>query len=184
MKEPPFNDVVEIGNATWKVPFWQEPPRRLQLELAVHEDGPLRVAQREGYLQKRAGSSRWRWNVRYFEVKDGLLSWWRPAFKDQLFQPNRPRVALAVPRPKPRRILDLRQLKSVTRTKVKFPYSTRILLKFHEAYSDYQLELRSEREIEIMEWYSLLLRFTMESYEVEVEEDPPATDRRGGSDSD
>lgn len=67
---------------------------------------------------------------------------------------------------------------------MKFPYSTRILLKFHEAYSDYQLELRSEREIEIMEWYSLLLRFTMESYEVEVEEDPPATDRRGGSDSD
>lgn len=158
---------VVIGDAPWKVPFWQEPVR--QDQLALHEDGPLAYAKREGYLQKRAGRSRLRWNIRFFELKEGKVRWWRPGFKDQVLQPRTPKVALREPRPKPVRCLDLTQLQSVTRTRVKFPYSTRILLRFRESYTDYQLELRSERELEIMEWYKIFLRFTIERYELEVE---------------
>eukprot|EP00927_Polykrikos_kofoidii_P080775 TRINITY_DN77732_c0_g1_i1.p1 TRINITY_DN77732_c0_g1~~TRINITY_DN77732_c0_g1_i1.p1 ORF type:complete len:209 (-),score=23.44 TRINITY_DN77732_c0_g1_i1:67-693(-) len=153
----------------WKVPMWQQTPTNV--EYAKHPDGPLECAHKEGYLQKRAGKSYFRWNIRYFEIKDGQLRWWRPRVKDQLFQPNMPRVALAEPRPRPVRCLDMTKVQSVTRTTVKFPYSTRIKVCWAADYSDYQLELRSEVELDIMKWYRLILRFTMESYEVEKETD-------------
>jgi len=166
----------------WKVPFWQRP---CSYELAAHPDGPLCNAVRDGYLQKRAGKSRLRWNIRFFEIKEGRLKWWRPRFKDQIFQSGMPRVALAEPRPAPVRDLDLTKIEFVTRTRVKFPYSTRIMLRFTPSYTDYQLELRAEREIEIMEWYKLLSRFTMEHYEVEQErEDTEEASTAVGSDSD
>jgi len=153
------------GDLPWKVPYWQPPV--LTEELALHHDGPLQCAKREGYLQKRAGKSRVRWNIRYFELVDGELRWWRPAFTEQVRLPRRPKVSLQEPRPRPVRSLDLTKLASVTRTKVKFPYSTRILLRFHEAYTKYELELRAEREIIILEWYKVLSRFTMERYELD-----------------
>mmetsp|Transcript_86288 Transcript_86288/g.217175 ORF Transcript_86288/g.217175 Transcript_86288/m.217175 type:complete len:205 (+) Transcript_86288:128-742(+) len=165
-REPHFTEDAE-GQDGWKAPFWQAPVR--QGELALHPDGPLRYARREAYLQKRAGKSRLRWNVRYFELKDGHLRWWRPAFREQLLQPTAPKVTLREPRPEPVRCLDLSRLKGVLRTKVKFPYSTRILLRFDEAYTDYQLELRAEKELVILEWYKLFSRFTMEVMEVEHE---------------
>jgi len=170
----------------WKVPFWQEPVREAKVELAKHPDGPLICAKREGYLQKRAGKSRIRWNVRYFELRESKLSWWRPQFSDMLLQPRVPKVAKAETRPSPVRCLDLMQLKSVTRTKVKFPYSTRILLKFQESYTDYQLEIRSEKEKDIIQWFQVLVRFTMEVNEVEKakeeEEDTQAgTEDRGAA---
>lgn len=181
-KEP----LLEEGEGAWKAPIWQKKVER-QTVMAAHEDGPLNIAKREGYLQKRAGTSRLRWNIRFFEVKDGNIRWWRPAFKDQLFQSKKgPMVALAEPRPPPVKELDLRKLKTVIRTKVKFPYSTRIALKFQEDYTDYQLELRAEKELDIMEWYKLFMRFTMESFEVEAEaeEEPAAGPADGDSDSD
>ncbi|CAE7245986.1 eag [Symbiodinium microadriaticum] len=167
---PPKREDVQVGEEKWKVPFWQEPVK--QEQLALHEDGNLIYAKREGYLQKRAGRSRFRWTIRFFELKDGQIRWWRPSFADQLRQPRPPQVVRnKEPRPRPVRCLDLTQLKRVTRTQVKFPYSTRILLQFKEDYTDYQLELRSERELEIMEWYKILIRFTMESCEAVVDRD-------------
>jgi len=167
---PPKREDVQVGEEKWKVPFWQEPVK--QEQLALHEDGNLIFAKREGYLQKRAGRSRFRWTIRFFELKDGQIRWWRPSFADQLRQPRPPQVVRnKEPRPRPVRCLDLTQLKRVTRTQVKFPYSTRILLQFKEDYTDYQLELRSERELEIMEWYKILIRFTMESCEAVVDRD-------------
>mmetsp|Transcript_53475 Transcript_53475/g.116786 ORF Transcript_53475/g.116786 Transcript_53475/m.116786 type:complete len:186 (-) Transcript_53475:83-640(-) len=166
---PPKRE-VQVGEETWKVPVWQEPVR--QEQLAQHEDGHLSLARREGYLQKRAGRSRFRWTIRFFELKEGQIRWWRPSFKDQLTQPRPPGVIRKEPRPKPVRCLDLTQLQRITRTQVKFPYSTRILLQFNPDYTDYQLELRSEREIEIMEWYKVLIRFTMERYDVSVDREP------------
>merc|ERR1712232_984115 len=138
----------------WKAPMWQQPIKKE--ELALHPDGPLGAAKREGYLQKRAGKSRMRWNVRWFEIKEGKISWWRPAFKDQLFQPKVARMSLPNPRPTPVRCLDLTQLQSVTRTKVKFPYSTRLLLKFQTSHTTYELELRSEKEADILNWFKIL----------------------------
>ncbi|CAJ1362825.1 unnamed protein product [Effrenium voratum] len=168
---PPKREDIQVGEETWKVPIWQEPVR--QEQLALHEDGELRYAKREGYLQKRAGTSRFRWTIRFFELQEGKIRWWRPSFKDQLTQPRPPKVIRnKEPRPKPVRCLDLTQLRRVTRTQVKFPYSTRILLQFNPDYTDYQLELRSEREIEILEWYKILIRFTMESCELQVDRDP------------
>mmetsp|Transcript_25921 Transcript_25921/g.74157 ORF Transcript_25921/g.74157 Transcript_25921/m.74157 type:complete len:199 (+) Transcript_25921:107-703(+) len=169
------------GADQWKVPFWQEPVR--QVEMALHPDGPIMYAKREAYLQKRAGNSRIRWNVRFFELKEGQLRWWRPAFKDQLLQPKAPRVSLKEPRPAPNRCLDLTKLKGVVRTKVKFPYSTRILLQFDETYNNYKLELRAEREIEIIEWYKLFCRFTIEVLETEVETEA-GTEGAGTADDD
>lgn len=156
---------------TWRVPIWQE----RNLTLAPHPDGPATNIQRAGYLQKRAGASWFRWNVRFFELKDGHLRWWRPDFKEQLLQPALPRVAASEPRPRPRRSLDdhrgfdLSRLRSVARTKAKFPYSTRVICAFDKAYTSYQLELRAEREAEILEWYSVLSRFAIEAMEVEVD---------------
>lgn len=124
---------------------------------------------REGYLQKRAGTSRLRWNIRYFELSKGHLKWWRPQFNEMLRMPRFPKVALKDPRPRPIRSLDMTKLKSVTRTRVRFPYSTRILLCFHEDYTKYQLELRAERENIILDWFRVCARFAMESSEVEVE---------------
>ncbi|CAK9074721.1 unnamed protein product [Durusdinium trenchii] len=168
---PPKRDEVQVGDEKWKVPFWQEPVK--EAELAKHEDGTLSLARREGYLQKRAGKSRFRWTIRFFELTEGQIRWWRPSFKDQLTQPRPPQVIRnKEPRPKPVRCLDLTQLKQITRTKVRFPYSTRILLQFNPDYTDYQLELRSERELEIMEWYKILIRFTMETYDVSVDRAP------------
>ncbi|CAK0885659.1 unnamed protein product, partial [Prorocentrum cordatum] len=178
--------LLEEDEGAWKAPIWQKQLERKTI-MAAHEDGPLSAAKREGYLQKRAGTSHLRWNIRFFEVKDGSIRWWRPAFKDQLFQSKKgPMVAMAEPRPPPVKELDLRQLKCVIRTKVKFPYSTRIALKFQEDYTDYQLELRAEKELEIIEWYKLFLRFTMESFEVEAEAEaePAGGPADGDSDSD
>lgn len=45
------------------MPIWQEPVR--QEQLALHEEGNLSLAKREGYLQKRAGKSRFRWTIRW-----------------------------------------------------------------------------------------------------------------------
>eukprot|EP00913_Durusdinium_trenchii_P001333 g1231.t1 len=127
---PPKRDEVQVGDEKWKVPFWQEPVK--EAELAKHEDGTLSLARREGYLQKRAGKSRFRWTIRFFELTEGQIRWWRPSFKDQLTQPRPPQVIRnKEPRPKPVRCLDLTQLKQITRTKVRFPYSTRILLQFN-----------------------------------------------------
>eukprot|EP00930_Biecheleria_cincta_P044683 TRINITY_DN30764_c0_g1_i1.p1 TRINITY_DN30764_c0_g1~~TRINITY_DN30764_c0_g1_i1.p1 ORF type:complete len:194 (+),score=42.41 TRINITY_DN30764_c0_g1_i1:97-678(+) len=165
---------VDIGeDEKWKVPYWQAPVK--QEELALHHDGPLAYASRVGYLQKRAGRSRFRWTIRWFELSEGSIRWWRPSFKDQVTMPRPPKVVKDKnPKPKPVRDLDLQQLKSVTRTQVKFPYSTRILLKFKEDYTEYQLELRSEREVEILEWYKILIRFTMERYDQVLEKDDAA----------
>eukprot|EP00928_Gymnodinium_smaydae_P071049 TRINITY_DN54730_c0_g1_i1.p1 TRINITY_DN54730_c0_g1~~TRINITY_DN54730_c0_g1_i1.p1 ORF type:complete len:199 (-),score=31.78 TRINITY_DN54730_c0_g1_i1:137-733(-) len=174
-----LQDAAHEAVPGWRTPYWQAPVRTE--ELALHHDGPLRSACREGYLQKRAGKSRLRWNIRYFEIKDGLIRWWRPAFKDQLMQPGVPRVALKEPRPAPIRCLDCTKIRSVTRTKVKFPYSTRILIRWQEDYTDYALELRSEKELDIIEWYKLLLRFTMEHYEVEVDAEAASTADNGGA---
>ncbi|CAK0885660.1 unnamed protein product, partial [Prorocentrum cordatum] len=182
--------LLEEDEGAWKAPIWQKQLERKTI-MAAHEDGPLSAAKREGYLQKRAGTSHLRWNIRFFEVKDGSIRWWRPAFKDQLFQSKKgPMVAMAEPRPPPVKELDLRQLKCVIRTKVKFPYSTRIALKFQEDYTDYQLELRAEKELEIIEWYKLFLRFTMESFEALLAEGPwpgrprgPETAMGAGTDS-
>jgi len=151
----------------WKVPIWQRPIN--PASLALHPDGPLNDQKRDGYLQKRAGSSRLRWNIRYFELSDGFLKWWRPQFTDQLRMPVRPKVALKEPRPRPVRSLDLSKLSRVVRTRVKFPYSTRILLCFREDYTKYRLELRAERENIILEWYRLFDRFAVESFEEVVE---------------
>merc|ERR1712187_776135 len=130
---------------------------------------------------------KFRWNVRFFELKDGLIKWWRPAFKDQVMQRGMPKVALKEPRPQPVRCLDVTKIKSVTRTRVKFPYSTRIMIRWQEDYTSYQLELRAETEIEIIEWYKLLLRFTMEHYDIEQETEVPSEAATGddeGSESD
>uniref|UniRef100_A0A7S1WIJ9 PH domain-containing protein n=1 Tax=Alexandrium catenella TaxID=2925 RepID=A0A7S1WIJ9_ALECA len=174
----------------WKVPIWQEPVREAKVELAKHEDGPLIYAKREGFLQKRAGKSRFRWNVRYFELRECKLRWWRPKFSEQLFQPRMPSVAKADSRRDPVRCLDLTQLATITRTKVKFPYSTRLLLRFKESYTDYELEIRAEKEAEIIGWFKVLVRFTMEVVEEEKakeeEEDTQAgtEDRGAASDTD
>jgi len=152
----------------WKGPIWQPEVTPAKLELAVHPDGPLSQIHREAYLQKKAGKLRLRWNIRHFELKDGILRWWRPRFKDQVLQPKMPLVALAEPRPPPSKELDMTKVKSVTRTKVKFPYSSRILIKWQEQYSNYKLELRHEKELEIMAWYKIFMRFTMDAYEVEA----------------
>mmetsp|Transcript_2418 Transcript_2418/g.8116 ORF Transcript_2418/g.8116 Transcript_2418/m.8116 type:complete len:194 (+) Transcript_2418:63-644(+) len=174
----------------WKVPIWQEPVKEATVELAKHQDGPLIFAKKEGFLQKRAGKSRIRWNVRYFELKECKLSWWRPAFRDQLFQPRVPKIMVKESRPNPVRTLDLMKLKSVTKTKVKFPYSTRLLLTFHESYTNYALEIRSEKEQDIIAWFRVFIRFTMEVNEVEkAEEETQAgtedpQDRGAGSETD
>eukprot|EP00397_Hematodinium_sp_SG-2012_P064418 GEMP01091073.1.p1 GENE.GEMP01091073.1~~GEMP01091073.1.p1 ORF type:complete len:101 (+),score=7.40 GEMP01091073.1:410-712(+) len=62
----------------------------------------------EGYLQKRAGHSKIRWNIRYFKLQNERLWWCRPTFAEQLRlkAPRRERVAV--------RDLDLRM---VTRVK-------------------------------------------------------------------
>jgi len=151
----------------WKVPIWQRPID--PTTLALHPDGPLNTQKREGYLQKRAGTSRLRWNIRYFELADGHLRWWRPQFIEMLKMPRFPKVAKTEPRPRPIRDLDLSRLKSVTRTRVRFPYSTRILLSFHEDYTKYQLELRAERENIIVEWFRICSRFAMETHEAVIE---------------
>jgi len=151
----------------WKVPIWQRPID--PASLALHPDGPLVNQKRDGYMQKRAGTSRFRWNIRYFELDDGKIKWWRPQFKEMLRLPVRPKVATMNPRPKPVRCLDLMKLKSVTRQKVKFPYSTRILLVFDEEYTKYKLELRAERENIILEWFRVFARFAMEVNETTVE---------------
>lgn len=166
----------------WKVPFWQKPVKTS--ELCLHPDGPLEAVKREGYLQKRAGNSRMRWNIRYFELADGKLRWWRPEFKEMLKMPPRPKVMLKEVRPRPIRSLDLSKLKSVTRTRVKFPYSTRILLEFHEDYSKYKLELRAERENIILEWYRACSRFAIECNEVVVERSEDDTTATPGTQSD
>mmetsp|Transcript_97362 Transcript_97362/g.270824 ORF Transcript_97362/g.270824 Transcript_97362/m.270824 type:complete len:189 (+) Transcript_97362:47-613(+) len=155
----------------WKTPIWQEPAPAAKIEFAAHPDGPVINARKEGYLQKRAGKSSFRWTIRYFEIQEGKLSYWRPRFKEQLFQPSVPKLALTESRPQPRRVFDLTQLKSVTTTKVKFPYSTRILLRFNESYTNYELELRSEKERDIRAWFVVLIRFTMEHIEVEKQEE-------------
>eukprot|EP00931_Biecheleriopsis_adriatica_P014556 TRINITY_DN116431_c0_g1_i1.p1 TRINITY_DN116431_c0_g1~~TRINITY_DN116431_c0_g1_i1.p1 ORF type:complete len:199 (-),score=33.61 TRINITY_DN116431_c0_g1_i1:17-580(-) len=180
---PPKREVEVVDGETWKVPYWQAPVQ--QEQLALHEDGPLAYATREGYLQKRAGKSRWRWTIRFFELRDGQIRWWRPSFKDQIVQPRPPKVVRNKdPRPKPVRVLDLTQLKKLTRTQVKFPYSTRILLQFNEEYTDYQLELRSEHELEIMAWYKILIRFTMEKLEIIQERDDTQAGASPGLSSD
>lgn len=162
------------GRGDWKVPAWQAPVRTPQL--ALHPDGPLVLARRESYLQKRAGARSIRWNVRYFELKEGHLRWWRPAFKEQCLQRSAPKAVAQEPRPVPNRCLDLRHLTSISRTRVKFPYSTRIMLQFGEAHKNYKLELRAEKELEIIEWYRVLSRFTMETIELETDEtDEPGT---------
>ncbi|CAE8610399.1 unnamed protein product [Polarella glacialis] len=174
---------VELDDGEkWKVPYWQEQPK--QDILALHEDGPLSSAWCVGYLQKRAGRSRFRWTIRYFELKEGHLKWWRPAFTDQIMQPRPPKVLKREPRPKPVRDLDLRELKSVTRAKVRFPYSTRIILQFKEGYTDYQLELRSESEQEILAWYKIIIRFTMERIETVVDREGPRVHGDRDSDTD
>lgn len=161
----------KVEPETWKVPIWQKPID--MASLALHPDGPLCAQKREGYLQKRAGTSRLRWNIRYFDLSDGKLRWWRPGFGEMLKQPVIPKVARTEvsKRPRPIRCLDLSKLRSVTRTRVKFPYSTRILLRFDEGYTKYQLELRAERENIILEWYRVLVRFSMETYEETIEKD-------------
>mmetsp|Transcript_24651 Transcript_24651/g.48021 ORF Transcript_24651/g.48021 Transcript_24651/m.48021 type:complete len:214 (+) Transcript_24651:50-691(+) len=169
----------------WKGPVWQQEVTPARLELAVHPDGPLSTVHREAYLQKKAGKlMRMRWNIRYFELKDGILRWWRPRFKDQVMQPGAPRLALAEPRPKPSKELDMTKVKSVTRTKVKFPYSSRILIKWQEQYTNYELELRHEKEIEIMAWYKIFVRFTMETYEVEAPDGEEETEVGDGHEDD
>jgi len=181
-------DHEEDEQLDWKVPIWQ--PRIGTEHLALHNDGPLSYAKKEGYLQKRAGKSRFRWNVRWFEILEGEFRWWRPKFTEQCYQPSRPSVAKMERRPRPKRCLDLTQLQSVVRTRVKFPYSTRIALKFHASYTDYEIELRAENELEIIEWYKLFSRFTMETYEAEVEapevaeEGVAEADARAGESSD
>lgn len=166
----------------WKVPFWQKPIK--PAELCLHPDGPLSMVKREGYLQKRAGNSRMRWNIRYFELADEKLRWWRPEFKEMLKLPPRPKVMLKEVRPRPIRSLDLSKLKSVTRTRVKFPYSTRILLEFHEDYSKYKLELRAERENIILEWFRAFSRFAIECNDVVVERAEDDTTATPGTQSD
>mmetsp|Transcript_15877 Transcript_15877/g.25242 ORF Transcript_15877/g.25242 Transcript_15877/m.25242 type:complete len:226 (-) Transcript_15877:24-701(-) len=153
----------------WKVPMWQRPVD--PTALALHPDGPLCDLKKEGYLQKRAGTSRYRWNIRYFELIEGQLRWWRPDFKEQIKQPLIPKALVCDQRPRPVRSLDLSKLRAITRTRVKFPYSTRILLRFDEAYTKYQLELRAERENIMLEWFRNLVRFTLETYEVNVEKE-------------
>mmetsp|Transcript_41741 Transcript_41741/g.75787 ORF Transcript_41741/g.75787 Transcript_41741/m.75787 type:complete len:218 (-) Transcript_41741:31-684(-) len=157
------------AESDWKTPYWQPPVK--QDQLALHDDGPLSIATKSGYLQKRAGKSRLRWNIRWFELREGQLRWWRPDFAEQVKQPSQPRVAKTPDgtKPNPVRSMDLRQLRSVVRTKVRFPYSTRIKLVFNEAYTKYELELRAEQEVSILEWFKLLSRFTMERYEVDGE---------------
>lgn len=181
-KAPKDEDVPELDD--WKGPFWQRPIKKA--ELALHPDGPLEAQFKEGYLQKRAGSSRIRWNIRWFEVRDNQIRWWRPDFKEMIKQPVRPKVSAMTTKPRPIRALDLTQLKSVTKTQVKFPYSTRILLSFHESYSKYQLELRAERENIIFEWYRVLSRFAIENFERNIETEPTeagSTDVGDGSSS-
>lgn len=155
----------------WKVPIWQA-----KTVLAPHPNGPLTIAYKEGYMQKRAGKSRFRWNIRYFELKEGKLKWWRPNFTEQIRLKPGPKCmgAAAKGHSRPVRCLDLTKLKSVTRTKCKFPYSTRILLRFSD--TEYELELRAEVELVIIEWYRLFSRFTMETYEVEAVEDEDVTE--------
>lgn len=166
----------------WKVPFWQAPVKGDQL--ALHDGGSLAEVTRQGYLQKRAGTSRFRWNVRYFKLEEGKLMWFRPDFKDQCKQPQVPRIMRNDAQPKPVKVMDLTKLKSVVKTRVKFPYSTRLMLVFDPRYTTYQLEIRSEHEVDILEWYKRFSRFTVESYEVEqAEEDDRETDV-GGDDSD
>lgn len=170
---------------TWKVPIWQRPID--PATLALHPDGPLDTQRRDGYLQKRAGNSRLRWNIRYFELSNGHLKWWRPQFSEMLKMPLKPKIVLKEPRPRPIRCLDLSKLKSVMRTRVKFPYSTRIKLFFHEDYTKYTLELRAERENIILEWFRVFARFTLETYETEVEkaeDDKEDTTATPGSQSD
>ena len=49
----------------------------------------------------------------------------------------------------------------------RFPYSTRILLEFHHTYSTYKLEIRSERETEIIDWFKFFGRFVVENVDEE-----------------
>jgi len=176
MRKTDQEDEKKDTKVEWKGPIWQPEVTEAKLQLAVHPDGPLSQCHRESYMQKKAGRMRIRWNIRYFELKDGKLRWWRPRFKDQMLQPSPPRVALGDPRPKPAKEFDMTKVKSVTRTKVKFPYSSRILIKWQEDYSNYELELRHEKELQVMPWYKLFMRFTMEAYEV-VEEQKEAENR-------
>jgi len=185
---PEKKEEEEDGNLVWKVPIWQKPIN--VATLAPHPDGPLENQKREGYLQKRAGTSRLRWNIRFFELSNGYLKWWRPQFREMLKMPTIPKDLRQDPRPRPIRSLDLRKLKAVVRTRVKFPYSTRILLIFREDYTKYQLELRAERENIILEWFRIFDRFAVEgSYERELDaaeerEDSVDTTATPGSQSD
>eukprot|EP00397_Hematodinium_sp_SG-2012_P054665 GEMP01066095.1.p1 GENE.GEMP01066095.1~~GEMP01066095.1.p1 ORF type:complete len:219 (+),score=21.53 GEMP01066095.1:410-1066(+) len=105
----------------------------------------------EGYLQKRAGHSKIRWNIRYFKLQNERLWWCRPTFAEQLRlkAPRRERVAV--------RDLDLRMVTRVYRSKGKFPYSTHVLAQF----PDYTLELRAEKESVMMEWFRILSQFVL-----------------------
>lgn len=169
----------------WKVPYWQSVQ---EMERAEHRDGPLAAQDKKAYLQKRAGGhrstpSKLRWNIRWFELKEGKLRWWRPDFLEQIRQPQKPRVSKPETRGRAARCLDLTRLQSVTKTKAKFPYSTRILLRFDPEYTKYQLELRVEREYEILEWYSIFCRFCNELYEVELPSDVEEAETATGASS-
>ena len=119
-----------------------------------------------GFLQKRAGTSKIRWNIRWFEFKDGMLRWWRPTFREQVGQGKPPDVSSRAPV----KTLDLRKLDNVVRTHTKKrPFSTTFKLFFKPEYTDYVLELRAEKEHDILDWYVCFRQFVDEIKELSQE---------------
>lgn len=163
----------------WKAPIWQIQPSEDQRVLV--DLGPLKDVKHESYMQKRAGKSKIRWNIRYFALEDEKLRWWRPGFKDQCMLPTVPKIYRREPRPRPVRCLDLTKLERVIKLKYKFPYSTKLLLHFKPGYTDYKLELRAEKEIVMLDWYKILSRFALECVEnAEMEQAVASAEEDGG----
>jgi len=155
--------MTNINDEEYKSPLWQKSIKSLtdavsssvtSLLLRPWETalGNLKM---EGYLQKRAGRSRIRWNIRYFKLQNGGIWWMRPTFMEQIRLKKPGKESRAV------RSLRLDTLTKVYRVKAKFPYSTRVILKFPE----YTLELRAEKEAVMMDWFNVLSQFVIDRHE-------------------
>lgn len=49
--------------------------------------------------------------------------------------------------------------------KARFPYSTKVLARFAEGGQHYDLEIRAEKETDVVDWYKLLFRFASQNNE-------------------
>lgn len=96
----------------------------------------------------------------------------RPTFMEQVRLKKPGKESKAV------RSLRLDSLTKVYRVKAKFPYSTRVILKFPE----YTLELRAEKEAVMMDWFNILSQFVIDRHE-QLDTDVELSDNDAGEES-